>query len=250
VAVLGTVWLLRGLAVNTQQQWAYLLRAVSEPSAAGGSDTLLRQAVELCRDVAPDAVGCSVTTLDGDRFFTPVSSGQLALDLDRAQYAAGDGPCMAAAREHRFHNFDAATDAARFPGFAEAAVERGVRSSISVPLTGPPLRSAINLYGSTRYTFDAERPRAVAGLLARCVSALMSSGGVSQPAVSLPAARIEAARARARLIADAQAVLISAHPVDRPEAMAILIRRSRAENRSIFEIAREVVGNGAGEARL
>jgi hypothetical protein len=236
--------------LNTQQQWAQLLRAVSEPAAAGGAETLLRQAVELCGDVAPDAVGCSVTTLDGDRYFTPVSSGQLALELDRAQYQAGDGPCMAAAREHRPHAFDAATDVERFPGFTEAAVERGVRSSISLPLTGPPLRSAINLYGSSRYTFDAERPRAVAGLLARCVSALMSPGGATQPAVALPAAQIEAAQARARLIADGQTVLMSTHLVDRPEAMAILIRRSRAENRSIFEIAREVVDNGAGEAML
>ena len=151
---------------------------------------------------------------------------------------------MAAAREHRSHNFDALTDADRFPGFTEAAVERGVRSSISLPLplSGSAPRSAINLYGSSRYTFDAERPRAVAGLLARCVAVLMSSPAPAQPAVELPAVeRIEAAQARARLIADAESVLMSSHSVDRPGAMAILIRRSRGEGRSIFEIAAELV---------
>lgn len=224
--------------MDTQQQWASVLRAVSEPRTAADSEALLRQAVELCRDVAPDAVGCSVTTLDGDRYRTPVYSGQLALDLDRAQYEAGDGPCMAAAREHRFHNFDASTDGQRFPGFAEAAVERGVRSSISLPLTGPALRSAVNLYGSSRYAFDAERPRAVAGLLARCVAALMSP---AEPAVQPPAERIETAQARARLIADAEAILMSKQSVQRREAMAILIRRSRAERRSVFQIASELV---------
>ncbi len=228
--------------MNTQQQWALLLRAVSEPEAAAADfEALLRHAVDLSRDVASDTIGCSVTALEGDRYHTPVYSGQLALDLDRAQYQAGDGPCMAAARERRFHNFDASTDADRFPGFAEAAVERGVRSSISLPLVAPSLRAAINIYGSSRYTFDAERPRAVAGLLARCVAALMSPQAPVQPVVELPAARIEAARARARLIADAEAILMSTQSVDRPDAMAILIRRSRAEARSIFEIASEVV---------
>lgn len=236
--------------MNSQRQWAQLLRAVSEPQAAADSDTLLRQAVELSRDVTPDAVGCSVTTLDGDRFSTPVYSGRLALDLDRAQYEAGDGPCMAAAREHRFHNFDSATDVDRFPGFAEAAVERGVRSSISLPLPlGSPGRSAaINLYGSSRYAFDAERPRAVAGLLARCVAILMSPPARAAIPSDLPPAGLEAARLRARLIAEAEDVLMADRPLDRPAAMGLLIRRSRAEGRSIFEIARQVVVNGAGEA--
>jgi len=238
--------------VNSQLQWARLVRAVSDPEAAADSDALLRQAVELSRDVAPDAVGCSVTALDGDRFSTPVYSGQLALDLDRAQYQAGDGPCMAAAREHRFHNFDAATDVDRFPGFAEAAVERGVRSSISLPLPlGSPGRSAaINLYGSSRYAFDAERPRAVADLLARCVATLMSRPARLATPDDQPVAGLEAARHRAWLIAEAEDVLMADRSLDRPAAMGLLIRRSRAENRSIFEIAREVVDNGAGEAAL
>jgi hypothetical protein len=236
--------------VDTHQQWARLLRAVSEPGTPADSGALLRQAVELCQDVAPDAVGCSVTTLDGDHFATPVSSGALALDLDRAQYRAGDGPCMAAAREHRPQAFDAVTDAGRFPGFTEAAVERGVRSSISLPLTGPAIRSAINLYGASRYTFDAERPRAVAGLLARCVGSLMSRPEQVAPVVEVPAERLEAAQRRSRLITGAEDVLMAARSLDRPAAMTLLIRRSRAEIRSIFEIAREVVDNGAGEAML
>jgi hypothetical protein len=235
--------------VNTHRQWAELLRAVSEPGAAPSSEALLRQAVELGRDVAPGTVGCSVTTLEGDRYTTPVFSDTLALDLDRAQYEAGDGPCMAAAREQRHQNFDALTDAGRFPGFSEAAVERGVRSSISLPLTGPELPSAINLYGSSRYTFDAERPRAVAGLLARCVSALMSGPEQAARVVEapVPASRVEAAQARAQLIADAETVLMARRSVSRSEALTMLIRRSRADGRSIFEIAHEVLEAGEGE---
>lgn len=236
--------------MDTHHQWARLLRAASEPGTPADPGALLRQAVELCQDVAPDTVGCSITTLDGNHFATPVSSGSLALDLDRAQYRAGDGPCMAAAREHQPHSFDAVTDGDRFPGFTEAAVERGVRSSISLPLTGPAIRSAINLYGASRYTFDAERPRAVAGLLARCVGTLMSRPEQSNPVAAVPAARLEAAQRRSQLIVEAEDILMAVRSLDRPAAMTLLIRRSRAENRSIFEVAREVVDDGAGEAVL
>jgi hypothetical protein len=236
--------------VNTHQRWADLLHAISGPRSGVDPGALLRKAVELGRDVAPDTVGCSVTTIEGDRYRTPVFSDEVALDLDRAQYLAGDGPCMAAAREQRHEYFDAMTDGDRFPGFTEAAVERGVRSSISLPLTGPELPAAINIYASSRYAFDAERPRAVAGLLARCVSALMVpvDGARLVGAAPAPAGRIEAAQARSRLIAEAQIALMQRRSVSRTDALTLLIQGSRAEARSIFDVARDVVGDGETEA--
>jgi hypothetical protein len=236
------------LAVSTHQQWAELLHAIAGPRPDPDAG-LLRRAVELGRDVAPDTVGCSVTMIDGDRYHTPVFSDGVALDLDRAQYEAGDGPCMAAARKQRHEYFDAMADGDRFPGFTEAAVDRGVRSSISLPLTGPDRPAAINLYASSRYAFDAERPRAVAGLLARCVSALMTPADAPREAAGapVPAGRMEAAQARARLIAEAETALMRQRSVSRTDALSLLIRRSRAEACSIFDVAREVVGE-AGPA--
>jgi hypothetical protein len=235
--------------VNTHQQWAELLSAAAEPKSASDPAVLLRRAVELGRDIAPDAVACSVTTIDGDRYHTPVFSDDLALDLDRAQYESGDGPCMAAARKRRDHQFDAETDRDRFPGFTEAAIARGVRSSISLPLTGPDLPSAINVYGSSRYAFDAERPQAVAHLLARCVSALMARPELAGQAIAVPvsAGRIEAAQARARLITEAEEALMARGSLSRSDAMTLLIRRSRAQRRSIFEVAHDVLRAGEAE---
>jgi len=233
------------VAVSTHREWAELLRAVAEPGAAAGSGDLLRRALELGRDVALDTVGCSVTTIDGDRYQTPLYSDGVALDLDRAQYESGDGPCMAAAREGRSHYFDALTNGDRFPGFAEAAIARGVRSSISLPLTGPVLPSAINLYASSRFAFDAERPRAVADLLARCVSALLAHPHLAESAAApAPTARLEAAQARAQLIAEAQEVLMAGRTLTQPEALNLLIRRGRAERRSIFAVASDVIQAG------
>lgn len=237
--------------MSAHDQWDELLRAVSQPAAYPELGVLLRQAVELGSQVAPDALSCSITEIaGGDEYHTPVYSDQLALDLDKAQYEAGDGPCMAAAREQRRHYFDATTDGERFPGFTEAAVERGVRSSISLPLPSPTRSAALNLYASSRYAFDAERPRAVADLLARCVTVLMTPPDAERPPVeaAVPEDRIRAAQARARLIGSAEAALMAQHSLSRRDALTLLIHRSRAESRSVFEVARGIVGD-AEEAR-
>jgi hypothetical protein len=230
--------------VNTHEQWSELLRAVSQPAAYPALDVLLRQAVELGSQLTPEAVSCSITELaGGDEYHTPVYSDQLALDLDNAHYEAGDGPCMAAARDQQRQYFDAATDTKRFPGFAEAAIDRGVRSSISLPLPSSRRSAALNLYASSRYAFDAERPRAVADLLARCVAVLMtpSDTDLLPPEATVAEDKLHAARARAQLIDRAEAALTAQQALSRQDALTTLIRRSRAEARSIFEVAREVV---------
>jgi hypothetical protein len=231
--------------VNSHQQWDELLRAVSRPAAYPRLDVLLRQAVELGCQITPDAVSCSITEIaGGDEYHTPVYSDQLALDLDKAQYQSGSGPCMAAARERQPQHFDAATDVDRFPGFTEAARERGVRSSISLPLPSSRRSAALNVYASSRYAFDAERPRAVADLLARCVAVLMTPSDTEglPGAAPVPEDKLQAARARARLIGQAGAVLTTERSLGDRDAMTVLMRRSRAEGRSIFEVAREVAG--------
>ena len=237
--------------MDTHQQWAQLLRAISAPRQDSVSDALLRQAVQLGHDVAPDAVGCSVTTLEGDGYHTPISSNRLALDLDRAQYEAGDGPCMAAARTRHHEHFDATTDHHRFPGFTEAAVEHGVSSPLSLPVTGWQVPAALNLYASSRHAFDGERPQAVAALLARCVSALMAPPEEARRTVdaAVSAGEVEAARARARLIADAESALMARRSVSRTDALGMLIQRSRTEVRSIFDVAREVAAGEVEAAR-
>ena len=234
--------------MTAQEKWDQLLRAVSQASSDDGPDVLLQQAVQLGAEVAPDAVGCSITEIaDDDRFRTPVYSDQLALDLDRAQYHAGDGPCMAAARERQRQHFDAALHGQRFPGFAEVAVKRGVHSSISLPLSSPGRAAALNLYATSRYAFDADRPRAVADLLARCVSALLTRTGTADEPVEGPVEDdgLRAAQARALLITDAETDLMAARSMSRQAALTMLIQGSRMQHRSIFDVAGDVVRLGA-----
>jgi hypothetical protein len=195
--------------------------------------------------VAPDMAGCSVTQADGSGYRTPVTSNDLAVAVDRAQYDAGAGPCLTAAADAEIQRIDAMEDSG-YPGFAAAATLHGVQSSLSLPLTGGPEPAALNFYASTPAAFGPERPRAVADLLARCVTALMHG----DPArTSATREDIVTAVAGRRLIRDAEDALMMSDRLSRADAYHRLALRSRVESRSIFDLARELLGRADPKAR-
>lgn len=218
--------------MDRRRQWARVLSA-----AAGGEDgrEALPAAMRLGLDIAPAVVGASVTELHEAGGRTPVWVNELALDLDRAQYEGDSGPCLDAARTREPLHLDLALARDRYPLFTAAAGRYGVRSSLSLPLTGGPRPAALNLYASDEAAFVPDRARAVAELLARTVAALSRPDQVAQDAVP---ARVLARREEVRR---AQGVLGGA-PRD---ALDELVRRSRTESCSIHEVARRVVaGDG------
>jgi hypothetical protein len=231
--------------VNAQQQWASVLSAAASPAVAG-PEAVLRTAMELGLSVAPGAAACSVTELTDSGYRTTVSVNELAMALDGAQYDAGTGPCLSAAAHGSLERMDDTAEQIAFPAFRAAAVRRGVRSSLSVPLTGLRRPAALNLYASPPAAFAAERSQAVADLLARCVTRLLS-GGRPHPAAT--AAGLDAARARRSRVEHAQAVLVASAQLSRAEAFTMLTRRSQQQERSVFDIVDDIL-RGSGPQDL
>src|SRR4051794_32137852 len=182
---------------STQEQWAQVLAAAARPDPGPDRTALVRVAVGLGLTAAPGVAGCSVTELTGDGYRTTAASGPLASALDQAQYDAGSGPCLVASDTGREQRLDAADRQRRYPEFAAASRQHGVRSSLSLPLVGVLLPSALNVYASTPDAFGADRPRAVAGLLARSVASLLQGRGIPSP---VTAAELSAALERRRLV--------------------------------------------------
>jgi hypothetical protein len=187
-----------------------------------------------------------VTERFGDGCRTPISATNLATVMDRAQYDAGAGPCLTAADEGRSQQLDAADEQSDYPEFAAAAARLGVRSSLSLPLVGGR-PAALNLYASVPAAFGGQRPRAVAELLARCMATLLYTGpvesigsGGSAGAGADPAA-MAAALARRRLMRDAEEALMVSDRLSRADAFSELLRRSKAEMRSVFGVAADLL---------
>lgn len=237
--------------MTSQQKWARLLDAVSRPSAALDRDALLTEAVSLGLDVAPGSVGCSITQQLGEDYRTPVASGPLAMDLDLAQYRAGNGPCIAAARSGQHIRIKSMEAEADFPEFTAAAKRHGVQSSSSVPLLGSARPSALNLYASDPDAFDAERPAAVSSLLARCVTGLLQAGPVPPPPGEVPqlGSTVMAALAKRELVEGAQRVLMHRDGFTESAAFSWLALHSREQRQSIFEVARAVLDTEPEQAR-
>lgn len=237
--------------MTSQQKWSRLLDAVSRPSAALDRDALLSEAVSLGLDVAPGSVGCSITQQLGEDYRTPVASGPLAMDLDLAQYRAGNGPCIAAARSGQHVRIKSMTAEADYPEFTAAAKRHGVQSSSSLPLLGSARPAALNLYASDPDAFDAERPAAVSSLLARCVTGLLQAASVPPPAGEVPqrGSAVTAALAKRELIEGAQRVLMRRDGLTGSEAFSWLALRSQQQRHSIFDVARAVLGSEPEQAR-
>ncbi|MDQ1752984.1 MAG: hypothetical protein QOE71_4040 [Pseudonocardiales bacterium] len=236
--------------MSTDHRWEPLLRAASTSRDRLSGTSLLVDAVRLGLDVAPGTVGCSITELTDAGYRTPVTSGPLALELDQAQYAAGNGPCVVAARDGSGQRVDDMAVDLRYPEFALAAVGHGVRSSLSLPLVGTTRRAAINIYGSSPGAFDAARPQNVANLLARVIAALLegdaelassSDQAAASEELAAGSEELAAARSSGRMVGKAEDVLMSGEHLSRSEAFLRLARQARTENGSIFAVARALL---------
>ncbi len=125
--------------------WDQLIQFVTGPDEHRDTKAALALAMSLGAAVTPHGLACSVTLATGWGYRTPVWSDALALDLDRAQYASGVGPCVATAQDGQVHTIEVMADEPRYPSFAAANVARGVRCSLSLPLSVRAAPGALNL---------------------------------------------------------------------------------------------------------
>jgi hypothetical protein len=133
-----------------------LIAAAQQPTVA--DQQLLLEAVAVGMDTAPDVLGCTLTELDGQGGYRSVAaSTELAAALDQAQFDAGNGPCLAAARDNQEKHIDSMAGDDRFPDFSGAAITRGVRSSLSLPLRGTRRPSSLNWYAADLAAFSSPR---------------------------------------------------------------------------------------------
>lgn len=228
---------------STQQQWAQIVAAAGRPDPGQDRQALVQVAVGLGLTAADGVSGCSITEIGGGGYRTTAAAGAVAVALDQAQYDAGIGPCLVAADTGQAQQLDDADRQRRYPAFAVASREHGIRSSLSLPLLGVPLPAAFNIYASTQRAFDDDRARAVTGLLARSVASLLRGGDGPSPVAP---ADLTGALARRRSVETAERVLMARHRIGASEAFQRLVERSVAEGRSIFDVARDLVPDGPG----
>jgi GAF domain-containing protein len=205
---------------------------------------VLGEVVRIARGGMPGSEATSITLIRGDKPFTAAYDGQLAMDVDELQYERGYGPCLDAGRAGElFHVTDMAADD-RWPDYAVHAVERGVRSSLSVPLPfqGTTI-GALNNYATRPHAFteaDVAIGEEAAAFVAVAVGNAQAAAQAAEDAANMRQAMVSRA-----VIEQAKGILMERHKITSDQAFTLLTHASQQSNVKLRAVAEELVTTGA-----
>jgi putative methionine-R-sulfoxide reductase with GAF domain len=219
------------------------------------TDTTVGQALQRIADItleavpAAEIVGMSMLGDDG-RPTTGVFTDADSPEIDAAQYREGKGPCLDAWRHNAVFRVPRVEDSAdRYPGFAAACLDHGVRSTLSLPMAaGDVAVGAVNLYARVSDGFD-DADESVGRDLAAAGAAVLVNVSAYWTAFDLGAQLQEALASRA-VIEQAKGVLMAGRPGLTPDGAFDLLRMaSQRENVKLRDVARRIVESSMGSDR-
>ncbi|MEV6827065.1 GAF and ANTAR domain-containing protein [Amycolatopsis sp. NPDC051102] len=211
------------IALEQEEDLAVLLQRVS------------RQVVS----AVPDTEMASVTLLRAGAPYTATATGESALRIDRAQYDAGQGPCLEAAHTGELQRVDVAEAAQRWPAFAAAAGKDAVASYLSAPLfIDREYQGSLNLYSTAGGGFGA-LDAALLELYTAAEAALR--GARRYQTAQETVAQLRTALTSRAVIDQAKGILMVLHHVPADEAFDLLVKQSQNQNVKLREVAEQFI---------
>lgn len=203
-------------------------------------ETTLRRVADLAvRSIAGcDAVG--VTLFQDGTPTTRAATGGLVYEVDTYQYDIGEGPCLQTVHDQHLHEVQEMANEGRWPRFCEHAAERGIHSSLSLPLAvrGQTL-GALNLYSRTPAAF-ATADRETALLFASQAAVALANAQTYAASVRLATQLGEALGSRA-VIDQAKGIVMAHNRCDEGQAFEVLRAASQTGQRKLRDVAQDIV---------
>lgn len=201
-------------------------------------------------DVAVAIVtGCdmaSVTVRDHSTFRTVASTDEKAIEADRAQYEANEGPCLDALQEALVH-VPALPDE-RWPSLGARPVEHGVQAVASYRLTAPgsivsdDLAGSLNTYASLPEAFGDEALEVGLILASHASSAVQAVR--KREDLELFGRRLHEALSSRDVIGQAKGILMERLEISPEDAFDVLRRSSQHLNVKLREVAQRLAETG------
>jgi hypothetical protein len=207
-----------------------------------GTRSSLDALVQVCLELFP-VCGVSVAVVaDGQHLGRLAVAGRTAAAVEDLQFSLGEGPCISAGGSlGPILEPDLTRSIGLWPAFAPAAVDLGVRAAFSFPLhVGAVRLGVLNLYRSEPGDLDAVDV-ADATAIARVASHLLIEIERDLPQGSLPDRLDDVLELRAS-IHQATGMVAAQLGVDVATALGRLRAFAWAQERSIVEVATEVIG--------
>jgi GAF domain-containing protein len=203
---------------------------------------ILQRSVEQVTRAIPGADMASVSVLRGDvaTAETVASSSERVWAVDDDQYAAGDGPCLEAARTGRVVRVGVEQAAERWPEFARSARAAGIASYLSAPLhVDEKFAGSLNLYSEQAHGFG-DLDEALLRLYTTAAAAAIANGQRYAHASALATQLSQALDSRA-IIDQARGILMATHGIDAQQAFTLLAKESQNTNVKLREVAARLV---------
>jgi GAF domain-containing protein len=207
-------------------------------------DLPLNQALDQLAHLACLAVpGChmvGITLFDGETPTTAIHTHPEPPKIDQAQYDAGRGPCLDAMRLGQVNRIDDTAVDTRWPEFARAACDLGVRSTLGLPMrVGDRSVGGFNMYSSTPDAFVGEATDVAALFAAQ--AGLAVAGSLAYWHQRSLVQHLEEALKNRPVIEQAKGMIMARESVTADEAFDVLRRASQRENRKLRDIAVDIV---------
>ncbi len=172
--------------------------------------------------------------LINDGHFSSVApTATLVTDLDHTQMHHQQGPCLeAAVADSVVRSADLRLEQ-RWPAFAAAAVELGIRSTLSFQLyTHRKGAGALNVFSRRPHAFDVKTETALAMLAAHAAITLVASEKETQ---------FQSALASRDIIGQAKGIVMERFKVDASRAFALITKLSQDSNTRLRVVAQQLV---------
>ncbi|WP_454085185.1 GAF and ANTAR domain-containing protein [Georgenia sp. Marseille-Q6866] len=203
-------------------------------------ENFLQQLVDAAVDTMPAEVCAGITLARDGHPMTVASSDAEAARYDEVQYGQGDGPCLTSIRTGEVVLVEDLSKEERFGDYRAHALALGVRSALSLPLTGGTTAlGAINLYSQQPHAFGAAELDAARRFADEASRALTMAVRLAEHAEL--SAQLQAALTSRAVIDQAIGVIMGQNRCDADEAFAILRTASQNRNVKLRTVAQEIV---------
>jgi GAF domain-containing protein len=194
----------------------------------------------MARATVGGADGVSVALTRHGQLTTVATSDEVIAQMDRDQYATGEGPCMSAAEDGRSFHVESVDEEVRWPRFIPRARHHGIASILSSPLmvAERPVGS-LNIYSNAERAFGLH-DQELAALFASEASAILAEADV-ETSVGSVAKRLRDSLSAREMIAQAQGVVMARQGISAEAAYAILRQSSKKSGTTVRECAAALV---------
>jgi hypothetical protein len=218
-----------------------LLELVTDDHDEGIATVWNRLCAAATKAVPVTGAGVALMTAGGHGGTLAATDGP-AMVMENLQHSLGEGPCLDASRDRRpvLYPDLARTGMSRWPGFSPAAVEAGVAAVFAFPLQVGAIRlGVLDLYRDTAGPLDTLQLAEALDYAAAATTVLLDLQHEVSPGQLHP--QLAEVADSHREVHQATGVISVQAEVGLEEALLLLRARAYAGERSLLELAKDVV---------